>query len=343
MLLNTTPGNATVWRVNNNPNYTQGCTHCFNSLQAANDDSLVLAGDTIHLEASNILYSGPGNKITINKPLVIIGPGYFLSQNPGLQKNTLSATIIRIEFLPNSENSVLKGVRIFGGSGSSHLTILASYITVENCYIEDDVIIKPDGNNITDIFIKKCFVGFRVIRYGGGTGYASNVFVRNTYIRGSIDFLYPNYPVSGEVNNCIIAGIGSGNLEITSYIYSFFNNIVANTLIQNDNGSNVFSNIFIGSLPGWAIANNGVALPNSTVFPSTGSPDSILNVNPIGICPECYTGAPSGTETMGIYGGVDPYQLSGIPNIPSIYQLQAPLNTIQGVPVNVNISTRSND
>lgn len=353
ILLNASIVKATVWRVNNNPNYTQGCNHCFNNLQLAINDSTVMAGDTIHLEASNSAYLGFGgfqNTILVNKELVILGPGYFLSLNSGLQKNTLSATIERLEFLAGSENSVLKGVRIFETGGTMDLSIKTGNITVESCYIGGDfVLFNPiDAFNI---FIRKCYIVGRVMKVNGATN-ISNLMITNSFIGGTILLDDPSNTYSGEISNCvIIAGGGGDAIDIRSDIQSFHNNIVGGgpggtpvTLInQNNNGNNIHDNIFINVLPNFPTGPNNILLSAPYVFVPGGSTDSLLNVNPIGLCPECYTGFPSGTETLGIFGGADPYRLSGIPNIPSIYQLQSTLNVIQGAPVNVGFGTRSND
>lgn len=352
MLFNAMPTCATVWRVNNNPNYTQGCNHCFNDLQTANDTSIVQSGDTVHLEASNIPYTGPGaaGETAINKFLVIIGPGYFLSQNANLQKNPASATVERIKFEIGSDSSVLKGVRIFNVGGSDDLTIEVGNILVENCYINADIDFRQN-NNVFNISIKKCFVNGRIT---GTNAFAnvSNLIINNTYIGRSVFLNDASNTYSGEISHCVIvAGGGSiSPIDIRSDIQSFHNNIITRnagglplTLInQNDNGSNIHDNIFIDVLPPFPTGSNNISLTSAYVFTPTGSQDSILNVNPIVTCPECYTAFP-GTETFGMFGGADPYKLSGIPNIPAIYQLQSPLSIIQGAPINVSISTRSND
>ena len=66
-------GNATVWRVNNNPVYATSGPQCRTSLQVAITDAA--NNDTIHVEASP---NGYGNAIVSNKRQVIIGPGYNL-------------------------------------------------------------------------------------------------------------------------------------------------------------------------------------------------------------------------------------------------------------------------
>lgn len=336
---------ANIWRVNNKPTYTQGCNHCFSSLQEANDTSLVLPGDTIHLEGSNLAYSGSGfqNATLITKPMVIIGPGYLLDENPGFQKSNKAAMIKRIEFLPNSENSKLIGVRVYDPGGYDQLQIKTDNITIESCFINTEIAINPSVNSLNNIIISKCFVGDRIFRSAGSMD-ITNLIIKNTCILGTLQLGNSTFVTEGEVYNCIIRGLTNlAPIEIFSGISSFYNNIVSASINENDNGSNIFSNIFIPSMPSWANSTNGIALPFSIVFPTIGTTEGKLNVNPPSICPDCYSGYPSGNQTIGIFGGLDPYRSGGIPKIPSIYELVTPTEIILGTPINVNVSTRSNE
>ena len=340
---------ATIWRVNNNPNYTQGCNHCFGSLQVANDTSIVMAGDTIHLEASQTPYvgSGTGGDVILNKRIVILGPGYFLSQNPDEQKNSTSAVVVSIVFNPGSEFSILKGVEI-ATTSTPDIQINTSNILIESCKVDRFIDFRATTGSPTtsNIVIKKCYVS-RLNNSNNNSPAITNLNISNSYFYQS--FTLTGTPTSGNVTHCYISNDGSSAnwIDITNTI-DFINNIVNRTsgvssLNQNNNGiNNVHDNIFIPSPPTWLVGGNNHTETYLTVFPSTGSPDSILNVNPIGICPVCYTAFP-GNATFGMYGGADPYRLSGIPNIPAIYQLASPLNASQGSTINVNISTRSND
>lgn len=347
--------NATIWRVNNNPNYTQGCDHCFSSLQAANDSDIVEAGDTIHLEASHLFYSANGSSsgslsITVlTKRLVILGPGYFLNQNIGLQKNPTTATTHTITFDSGSEGSVIKGVTVEGNSGSD-INIKVSNILVEGCWVERfiDFVASSTYPPISNVIIKKSYI-YRVNNSNNAVP-IHNLTISNCYIYKDLDLTSSNTPTSGTIAHCVISTDGgpTNNIDIDSGI-ELYNNIVIRTapsgsvMLQSNNSvNNVHDNIFISELPSWLSGGNNIALANAVVFPTSGSTDGILNVNPANICPQCYTAYP-GNETFGMFGGADPYVLSGIPNIPTIYQLQSPLNAEQGSNVNVNISTRSND
>ena len=109
-------GNATVWRVNNNPVYATSGPQCRTSLQVAITDAA--NNDTIHVEASP---NGYGNAIVSNKLLVIIGPGYNLgpavTENNGLQMNTNEAMVNLITFDTGSDSSIVTGVFFISSGG----------------------------------------------------------------------------------------------------------------------------------------------------------------------------------------------------------------------------------
>jgi hypothetical protein len=306
-----------------------------------------MPGDTIHLEASQIEYG----ITTVNKQLVILGPGYYLNNNAGLQKNSTSATLKTITFDTGSQGSIIKGVRMSYTGNSADINIKTSNILIESCWVERYIAFTASNTYppITNITIKKSFI--TRINNSNNAQPISNLTISNCYVANGIFLNDVNSPTSGIILHCVIKTNGSSasRINFSNSISEFYNNIIVNTsstlnpIEQNNNGTpNIHDNIFTGGFPTWLSGGNNNSEILTTVFPSTGSPDSILNVNPIGTCPLCYTAYP-GTETFGIFGGADPYKLSGIPNIPAIYQLQSPLNVIQGTPTNVNISTRSNN
>ena len=115
MALMVASAQARIWRVNPeqlaDPDYT--------TLQAAHDAAST--GDTLSVEPS-FGY----DDLTVTKRLVIIGPGYFLGQNPEAQANFTSAGVGNITLNSGSENTIITGLWIMG------------YITVNT----DNIIIK---------------------------------------------------------------------------------------------------------------------------------------------------------------------------------------------------------
>jgi len=106
-LLLTIQADAKIWRVNNNSNYN-GTTlwgdnyagtssyPVFKQITDAVASNLVSStnGDTLYVEGSTITYTG----VSITKKLIIIGPGYFLNENPKVSSDILSANLDNITF-----------------------------------------------------------------------------------------------------------------------------------------------------------------------------------------------------------------------------------------------------
>ena len=96
---------AKTWRVNNLSNYngttlfgdnyggTPSCPVC-SEINEAVAYSNVVDGERVHIEGSTKVSAGA----TITKQLTIIGPGYFLTENPKVSNNTYDANIYFISF-----------------------------------------------------------------------------------------------------------------------------------------------------------------------------------------------------------------------------------------------------
>ncbi|MEQ1587304.1 MAG: hypothetical protein ABL895_15550, partial [Cyclobacteriaceae bacterium] len=105
-----------IWIVDNNVGST---AKDFTSLMEAHDGAS--AGDTLYLIGSPNNYKSYNNDVTniITKRLVIIGPGYFLNENPNTQVSPTTSyftTVLfcneEIEFAPGSEGSIMMGLVI---------------------------------------------------------------------------------------------------------------------------------------------------------------------------------------------------------------------------------------
>lgn len=339
----TIKSHATVWRVNNTAAYNQWANHqVFSDINTAIGSPLVIPGDTLYVEASGTRYGDANGVVNLNKNLTLIGTGYFLADNQGLQHNQTSATLGQLYFKAGSSGSKVIGLRIADASYASiHFDNIAlNNITITRCYIEWGL----DFNNAAGIaynnfVITKNFiaVGISHASYAPGT-FTGLIFTNNFVGSGGIDFQGLNF------HGVVAQNVTTGDLNIQSNI-QFYNNIVTgNTINQSNNGSsNIYNNVFSVAQPAWLSGgNNSFGVPSSTIFPATGTPDLVYDPNPIGVCPQCYQGYP-GTVEVGMFGGNDPYKASGIPSIPTIYNLQAPANAPAGGNLQTTISTRSNN
>src|SRR5450432_1529697 len=96
----TQQASAKIWRVNNQSNY-DGSTlwgdnfggtpayPVFKQINQAVAFGIVNDGDTIHVEGSTVIYDAA----TVTKRLVVIGPGYFLTENPKTSENVMESRI----------------------------------------------------------------------------------------------------------------------------------------------------------------------------------------------------------------------------------------------------------
>ena len=333
-LATTLTGQAqTIRRVNNSGLVIAG-VNIYSTLQAAHDAAS--ANDIIYLEPTSNTY---GSLICV-RPLTIIGNGYFLSQNPGLQLDLRDSQTDLITFANGSAGSRITGCVI------SSMNIGASNITVER-------------NRINSTF----YVGYNPAI--GSVG-VNNILIRQNYLN-DVNF-YPGSTAATAVNsvivngNIIIVGIGTptqqftrlGSILISNNVVGPLNGFgggidVDNAVIKNNiltetrvtanfpPRSNAFSNNISGNIAfGTANGNQQNIAPSSIFVGGTASTDGAFVLR---------TGSPaigtgeSGTD-VGAFGGTIPYRIAGIPNVPSIYQFN---QAVSGNSLNGTISTRSNN
>ncbi|MBL0134625.1 MAG: hypothetical protein IPP79_11760 [Chitinophagaceae bacterium] len=123
---------AKVWRVNNTANSRPD----FISLQAAVANASVVNDDTVYIEGSVTPYN---SSFTMNKRLVVISTGYFLSGatgNTGLQANSNTALEHSAIFI----DSLASGSKFIGfaqgASGFFYITPGTDNITLERSQVQ---------------------------------------------------------------------------------------------------------------------------------------------------------------------------------------------------------------
>lgn len=336
---------AKIWRVSNIP----GSGADFSTLAEAAESASVNPGDTLHLEASSTNYTGA----TIIKKLFILGPGYFLTETPNekTQWNKNEASIrSRIIFDPGSAGSIITGISFIS---SANIFINDSLITIERNYFSTSVSypsiqIAADANSYADgTIIRQNF--FRqtnsdCIRSGNASGQAKDVLIHNNIIGGDINFKSNPDNVSAvfinntftrtnklETSNCVYQNnvFRSPNFGIYLDGNVYYNNVLANTAIPEEGGniqSVDLNTVFVNYNKGGTSPDEGFSSDGRFVLQS-GSPASghgELNGNVV----DC-----------GAFGGPAPYILSGMPSIPSIYELTVPAQVNSGsATMNISVS-----
>lgn len=337
-LLLSMASHATVWRVNSIPRFATTCATCKTVLQ----DAVTLAnpGDTIHVEAATTAYGG----IVVNKTLTIIGPGYnhgvAATQNPNLQADPKYAKISGITFSSLAENSVISGIYIMHNStgGGTGLLINASHITVDRCFFGFStnsiaVNIRIPSTGISDINIRRCYLN-SIVDDNNDNQIVTDLSITNNYFNGRIAFdagdQFPNLLIANNTFN--------SNLANTFTNGTFVYNILAQgSVVLNNN--DIHDNIAVSAtgLP----TTEGPTNQNGIIplFVGTGSDDAKWKLQPNSPAIDYM----DTNVQLGMYGGANPYILSGIPAIPTIYQLQTTVSTTVGGTVDVTLSTKTNN
>jgi hypothetical protein len=336
LLLGTVVAQAqTIRRVNNTGTNVVG-VNVYTTLQAAHDAAS--SGDIIYLEPSNISYGS----LTCVRPLTIIGNGYFLQQNTGLQLDTREAQTDGITFASGSAGS-----RITGCDINSTLYIGASNVTVERNNISSSIYLGYTASvgyaTVSGIIFRQNYVTSTLYIYPTSNTTVSNVNITNNiFATGSIS----NSGSFNRMSNILISNnvVGSLTSPASQYVIEVDNAVVKNNiLVYTGTGvsftprNNAYSyNIAGNAAFGTANGNQQNLNPANLFVGGTASTDGAYQLRTAS--PAIGTGE-SGTD-VGAFGGVLPYRLSGIPNVPTIYQYS---QSVSGNTLNATISTRSNN
>lgn len=304
---------AKVWTVDNTGKVAD-YNNTTSAISAAQD------GDTLLIGGGGAAYAN----ITLSKQLVIIGTGYFLTENPNTIENKGVVIISIISFQSGSDGSELVGVTCYS------ITIATDNITVRRCYGSSTAaaIVITGNNNI----IKQCY--FYRNYYNASTLVnisGINNTLRNCYFYRSNSRTSLSCGPSNIIENNIFGG---GNIYINSS--AFGNNIITSgtaSFTNCDPYNSISNSDQLGTLNG-----NQSLVSMTNVFVSTGTTDGkwqLASSSPA-------IGAGLGGIDCGMYGGNDPYVLSGIADIPVITAITVPARASVTNGLNVQVNIRSN-
>lgn len=281
--------------------------------------------DTIYVEGSPTQYAA----WNLSKKVTVIGEGYFLSQNGFGGGGALEARTGGCN-ISASEAKIL-GLYI---AGTIVFAANVSGVIIESCRVDNFVSI---GNgNTNHVFIKNFLVNN--ISFGGSAG--GGHIISHNYIRFGI--LSTSTSVSATITHNVI-NHANGNTYIGASNSTISNNIFirpgANVTFPPTNS--VFTNnVAMGTFIPAANNITGVALADLFVVanPSVNGPvDNNFLLAPGSPA----AGAATDGTDCGMYGGVVPYRLSGLPPLPRITSIVAPNVVSVGVPFDVSINAQS--
>jgi len=321
------------WRVNNNPEISAD----FRTLTDAHTAST--AGDTIYLEPTLTSYDG----FTWSKKLVLIGTGYFLSEN-SLDRNTTLVSKVSgdIIFAPGSEGSEITGIWI----KESTLVIKTGNLVIRRNLIGAISIPFQKDAYLNNIYIMQNYM----YSFYGGNSYSSPFYVdglifSNNIVVNNMDF---SYKVANGSYYCALYAICTNNVFMENvYLRSsiFRNNVFCSSTIslgflEYSYQNTVDENIFVRVLPWTNTDTYELNLSNidnvnsASLFVGGSSPDGQWQIS--SDCPVTIK------EKCGIFNGETPYVISGIPNIPVIYYLDMPHTVNKSKGLDVTVKARSN-
>lgn len=328
---------AKVWRVNNNVGVVADFSTFYQAVAGA------ATGDTLYFEPSAIDYVT--NSTTLSKRLVMVGPGYFLDPanssepaNTGLQAATKDARLGFFYVGAGADGSKFLGVTI---AGSVYLNAVNN-ISFEKVYFPAGIYFQ--SGTMDAISFRKCFISSAI--YGPAAPVLTNFVCENNLFYGSGYMQLPFLTGSGNIfrNNSIF---NNGNTFVLNNTY-VANNIFGTAAQSTFTNCTIKNNIFQAAqtLPGTATGNLvSQSMTNVYVGGTTNSLDAraVLKSGSIAIGFGLTVGAVTSPDA-GAFGATDPYHLSGIPNIPSIYTLTVPTSIPSGsTSMNITFSTRNNN
>jgi hypothetical protein len=344
LLLLTSTSFATVWRVNNNVTSPSVSTD-FTSVTVAISSALVQSGDTLYVEGSATSYGS----ITINKRVTIIGTGYFLTNNDTTQAITTPTRFGTTTINSGGLGTVLTGIQMEEFSSSYVLNINTDSVVVDRCYIRNTINSSNQGgvifitSNRSGVVIKRSVV-LRDDNTNSGSSNprvaleisngCSNIVVDNNLIKNGLKgslitsgdtwairmgatatAIVRNNVINGRVrifnsifnNNIMMAG-NSSSVEFNSTMVSILNNIGNSTQFGTTNGNQ--SNVNMADVFQYAPGNENT---DNHYQLKAGSPAIGAGVSGV----DC-----------GMFGGTQPYVLSGMPAIPAIFEVTLGSNVV---------------
>jgi hypothetical protein len=373
---------AKIWRVNNSPSLSADLLQASTLFDGTNNvtNPEAAAGDSVYFEPSTLTYNG----FDINKAnIVLLGYGYFLSTNPGMQANSNNARVQDIGFQVGSTGSSVSGLEIAGGIFFYTSNVTATRCNVGNIYIANQT-------NATGIRIDKCFIRSSMGESGIATAVtsvtiavencifsavndATNIsgisfgqkvkgLFRNNVLNYVSTFQCYNFYIA---NNIIVHPVNFGSVT-SSGNNVFRNNLFSYPITQSQyaqvggvanannapNAGNVFSvnmaNVFNG--PTDNVYNPGSGIYTNYILAGTFTTESRFELKAgstaIGAGE---TGLTIGSATVttpncGAFGATDPYRKGGFPAIPRIYSLSVPATVTNGaLNMTISISSASNN
>ena len=312
---------AKSWRVNNTP----GVDADFTTLAAAQDS--VAAGDTLYIEGSATSY---GN-FALTKKLILIGPGYFLTENDTTQATKQMAVLgDQVWIQASAAGSVISGLYCKGWILNKANNVVITRNRVDDTSYGIGVAWDTETHDVV--------VSQNYCDEISKNRSARDILIFNNIVKDRIQMgtLYEHF--TGVIKNNVVGNfIETANSEVT-------NNIIYNTngggYKISGQGNSYKYNLFAGtSVPSGT--NNTANVDMNTVFADFTS-KSVDNDFMLKEGSPALGAGENGTD-CGAFGGDQPYVLSGIPGVPHIYEAIIPTSASSDSGLKVYLKIKTNN
>ncbi|RYY14990.1 MAG: hypothetical protein EOO04_29355 [Chitinophagaceae bacterium] len=317
---------SNVFRINNTK-ATSEQQKIFNTVQEAHDFSGTKAGDTLMIEGSSLPYA----EVVLNKPLVLIGPGYFLTQNPQTQSNTLDARMRRITLNPLAAGTILEGLSFAVGSSAYTPAVAANNAIIRKCLLSSAIHLsdRSSGLQVIGCYFESNALGISTTAYT-----ATNIAFKNNIVIGHLNVAAtPSWQNNFSVVEHNVIG---GSVEVTASI--FRSNILMNGLATFKINSNNIQNNLLAGTQFTGNGNQTYGLKQIFGSPAGRSADGMYSL----AAGSEYIAAGYDGSQPGVFGGTTGYVLSGIPPIPVIYEFLADGSANKEAGLLVTIKAKAN-
>ena len=288
---------ATILRVNN----TIGAGAPYSDLTAAIGAAQV--GDTIVVDGSSTSYGD----VTIDKSLVVMGPGYWRTQNGLSAEGTNSALVQNLTISSTAETTVVRGMEV-----NANLRINASQVVANRCLVRGSIHL---ASGTTRVVVHQCFIGGLV--YGNGSSYAqitNNILTRRYTDSGLYNKLIDSYIAYNTTTNDwtnihYSDDVDCSGCTFENNIATFLRGSSANSYVGNYNQQEGEGNrIYSGLDTDLAVKNQSMSDEKRAAI-----------------------------DGKGAFAGNDPYAISGIPAGPVVEDVTVPVSVEQGNTLNVTV------
>ena len=336
---------AQTYSVDNKPNAKAD----FDNLQTA--INTVAAGSTLLVQGSTSSYGS----LTIEKKITIKGTGYFLGENPSTQSNFSSSKVSSISFKAGSSGSIISGLysssvfRIYGESDLSFfrnrlLSIETMSGVSSNNVVSQNFIAGRISPNCSSNCHGSISMSNSVIsgNYIGNSGHVKGVnltLTNNVFNSGASFTSSVSYTCNAGIKgSTIINNIFRGLNTIPANKYNY-----SNTDCENKVNNNIFYHSTVTSA---IIDDNDNKLTSQDPFIESSDASYTLDGKYKLKVGSIAKGAGVDGVDCGMFyedsSGKDiGYKLSGLPDIPHIYEFNVP-TTSNSSGIQVNVKVKSN-